>query len=254
MKISMNPYKKHISLSAHEAALLSVVEPFLVFSVKKIERCTNWKKTTVQNTLQSLKNKKMIIALKKDMYVAVAKINENMLKIAVELTAPSYVSFWTACSYYGWTEQQVRSIQLVSTKQFQQINSMEFPTIEVVTVIPPRMFGIAAFHDIPFAEKEKLIIDMLSKPELCGGRGEVSSCLIHAWKEINEAKLLAYLKQYESKAIFARLGYFLEKMNLKNTIEHSLLKHLPKGYTPLDKEKHGKRIYNKYWRVILYDQ
>ncbi|MBI5002701.1 hypothetical protein HZC31_04915 [Candidatus Woesearchaeota archaeon] len=263
MKKTDDLYKKHNVLSKHESLLLNAVDAFLLFSVQKIKRVTGWKDTTIRNTLLSLKKKRTITAVKKDKYVLTTNIPEHILKIATTITAPSYVSFWTACSYYGWTEQQVKTIQVVSTKQFPTIKMQSYGEVETITVLPKRMFGYCSVEGISIAEKERLIVDLLYKPEKSGGISELKDCITRAWSEINQKKLFLYLKQFGDKALFARLGYILEERKLKNTMEVGFLKNIPKSYTPLyrenreDKEKgevRKKGVYNHTWRIVVYDQ
>lgn len=254
MKKSEDLYNKYKRLSRHESQLLNAVDSFLVFSVQKIKRRTGWKEATIRNTLFSLKKKKLIKAVKKDNYVLAANISEHIFKIATIITAPSYVSFWAACAYYGWTEQQVKTVQVVSTKQFPKIKMHPYAEVETTTTLPKRMFGYCNIDSIPIAEKERLIIDILSKPEKCGGPAELKKCIAHAWPEISQKKLLLYLSQFGDKALFARLGYLLEEQHLNNTMELIFLKNLPKGYTPLYRKGEKRVGYNHKWRIIFYDQ
>lgn len=254
MKKSENLYKKYKRLSRHESQLLNAADSFLVFSVQKIKRRTGWKDATICNTLSSLKKKGLIKAVKKDNYVLAANISEHIFKIATIITAPSYVSFWTACAYYGWTEQQVKTVQVVSTKQFPKIKMHPYADVETTTTLPKRMFGYCNIDTVPIAEKERLIIDILSKPEKCGGLDELKKCIAHAWPEISQKKLLLYLNRFGDKALFARLGYLLEEQHLNNTMEPVFLKNLPKGYTPFYRKGEKRAGYNHKWRIILYDQ
>ncbi|MBI5871694.1 hypothetical protein HZB88_01260 [archaeon] len=257
MKKTDNLYKKYNRLSKHESMLLNAVDAFLLFSVQKIKRVTGWKNTTIRNTLLSLKKKGIITAIKKDNYALTTNIPEHIFKIASTITAPSYISFWTACSYYGWTEQQVKIIQVVSTKQFPKTNIPLYGKVETITMLPRRMFGYCSIDGVPMAEKERLIVDLLYKPEKSGGIAELKNCIAQGWQEINQKKLFLYLQQFGDKALFARLGYLLEEKQLTNTIKAGLLKNIPKSYTPLYRKKGSVKksgAYNHKWRIIVYDK
>lgn len=254
MKKTENLYKIYNSLSKHESTLLNAMEPLLIFSVKTVKRRTKWNESTIRNTLFSLKKKGIIQSLKKDNYVLTDRIPENLLKIAAVVTAPSYISFWTACSYYGWTEQQIKTVQVVSTKQFPKIDLSPYGTIETTTTNPKRMFGYANINTIPMAEKERVIVDILYNPEKCGGIHEVRKCIKNAWKEVDKKKLLAYLKRFGNKALFVRLGYLLDEFHIRNDLETIFLKNMPKGYTLFHKKEKGVGQYNHKWRIISYDK
>ena len=257
MKKTEDLYKKYNLISKHESVLLNAADSFLLFSVQKIKRITGWKDSTIRNTLLNLKKKRIITAVKKDNYVLTVNIPEHILKIATTIAAPCYVSFWTACSYYGWTEQQVKTIQVVSTKQFPKIKIQSYGDVEIITVLPKRFFGYCSVESIPIAEKERLIVDLLYKPEKCGGIAELKDCITRSWLEINQKKLFLYLKQFGDKALFARLGYILEERKLKNIMESEFLKNIPKSYTPLYRKKGAVKIrgvYNHKWRIVIYDK
>ena len=260
MKKTENLYKKYNSLSKHQSLLLNAVGDFLLFSTQKIKRTTGWKEATIRNTLLSLKKKGFIFAVKKDNYVLTINIPEHIFKIATSITAPSYISFWTACSYYGWSEQQIKTIQVVSTKQFPKIQIGHYGVVETTTMLTKRMFGYCSIKNTPIAEKERLIVDMMYKPEKSGGLAELKSCIAKGWLEINQKKLFLYLKQFSDKALFARLGYLLEEQHLNNSMEKAFLKNIPESYTPLcrqyitDKKDNEKIKYNHKWRIAVNDE
>lgn len=247
-----NKYKSYKALSRHESALLNAVEEFIVFSLPIIQKLTKWKPSTIANTLTSLKKKSIITLVKKNHYTLTEKIPEHIFAIATIVTAPSYISFWTAASYYGLTEQQVKIIQVVSNKQYPTIKIGSF-TVETSTCQPSRFFGYHKLQNFPIAEKEKLIVDILLKPELCGGMEEVGKCLHNAWAEIDQKILLTYLQKFKNKSCFARLGYLIETLKLKCTIIPELKRNIPKGFIKLNPAKKKSNKYNQTWRIIIND-
>ena len=252
MEKSNNTYKSYKTLSGHGSALLNTMEKFPVFSLSAIQKLTGEKRVTIANTLTALKKKKVITLLKKNYYSVTGKIPENIFAIAATVTAPSYISLWTAASYYGFTEQQIKTIQVISTRQYPAINIGNFK-IEVITCLPQKFFGYRKQLDFPIAEKEKLIVDVLSKPELCGGMEEVRKCLKNAWPEINQKILLQYLRSFKNKSCFARLGHLIDSLKLKNAIIPELKRNLPKGFIKLNPARQKSRNYNKNWRIIIND-
>ena len=252
MEKSINKHKTYNTISKHEAAFLSAVEEFLVFSPNLIKKRLRWKSTRINNTLISLKKKKLVTALKKNYYVVTSKIPENLFKIATTITSPSYISFWTASSYYGLTEQQVKTIQVVSTKQYPNMVISDF-TVEVTTYSPKKFYGYHTMNNFSMVEKEKLIIDLLYKPEKGGGMDEVRKCIQNMWSEVNERRLLAYIKKFNNKSLFARLGYLLDELRLKNNLEDALQKNILLSYVKLNSQKKATQQINKKWRVIVND-
>lgn len=246
-------YKSYKALSAHESVLLNAIEGFSSLSHAMIKRLTKWEQTRVTNTLTSLKKKGVITAVKKDCYVITEQIPEHLFAMATQATTPSYISFWTAASYYGITEQQVKTVQVVSTKQYPPLK-IKGNTIEVCTVKPQRFYGYKKIEDFAIAEKEKLIIDMLFKLEKSGSITEYKRCLKKVWSEVNQKVLLSYLIRFQNKSIIARMGYLLGVLQLKNTMRKEMKKNLPQGYVLLNPEKKIAKKYDHEWKVIVNDE
>lgn len=238
-----------MSLSRRESALLNAVEAHGVFSASTVRRLTGWKEDQTKNTLSALKRKGILLAIKKNAYILQEKLSEQVYEIATQVAAPSYISFWTACSLYGFTEQQVRTIQVSSTKQYPLIRGKQY-AIETTTLLPKRWFGYQRLNNMVIAEPEKVLVECLYKPEKCGGVGELKNCLRKAWPTLNQAKFEAYMRRFGVKAVFARCGYLLEELAVK----HHLKFVLPKGYTLLNPAKKPGERYNHTWRIISNDQ
>ncbi len=246
-------YKTYKTLSSAEALLLNKIENIPLFSTTIVQRCTGWNRTKIHNTLFSLKKKKIITAIKKDSFVITEKIPEHLFSIAVHVTAPAYLSFWTAASYYGFTEQCIQSLQLVSTKQYKE-RTFYGHSIEVITVTPKRFFGYTLRDDFAIAEKERLIIDILYKPEMAGGISECQKIIKNVWPMIDQNILLSFLNRFDNKSLYARLGYLLETCKITSKIEKSLQQKIPKTFILLNSQKILTNQYNKKWRVIINDQ
>lgn len=246
-------YKTYKTLSSTEAQLLNKIENIPLFSTTIVQRCTGWSRTKIHNALFSLKKKRIISAIKKDSFVITEKIPEHLFSIAVHVTAPAYLSFWTAASYYGLTEQCIQSLQLVSTKQYKE-RTFYGHCVEVITMTPKRFFGYTLRDNFAIAEKERLIIDILYKPEMAGGIKECQKIIKNVWPEIDQNMLLLFLNRFENKSLYARLGYLLEASNISSKIKKSLQQKIPQTYVLLNSQKTVTNQYNKKWRVIINDQ
>jgi predicted transcriptional regulator of viral defense system len=251
MKKTKNNYKIYKSLSRQEAALLNAVEPLIVFSPLEIKRLSGWKSSRISNTLSTLKRKKVILHLQKNKYILSEKVPQNLFLAATALTAPSYISFWTASSYYGFTEQQVSAIQAISTKQYPNFK-IGTTKVEVTTVDPKRFFGYAKIQNFALAEKEKLILDCLHWPEKAGGISELKKIINSAWLSIERGKLQEYLIKFRNKSLFARLGYLLEELKLPFP-EEFFLRNIPRGFVLLNPSLKPSKKYNQKWKVNIND-
>lgn len=241
--------KPDYSISKTEFLLLNKIrnERLVVFTPKEIMHLLSWKKQRIYNILQQLKNKNIIVSLKRNVYAVTETINEHIFQIAVESINPSYISFWTALSYYGFTEQQPKAIQVVTPKQYKAIILYEYKIIPT-RFKKERFFGYKKSNNFVIAEKEKSIIDSLAYPEKAGGFHEVVKCLKNSWNELNKKIFLNYLHKFNNVVLNARIGYILEELKLKQ-----IKAALPNTYIKLNNEKPITRVRNKKWRVIVND-
>ena len=253
MKKTNFKHKTYNYLSAREAELLNSVESLLPISLKQVQRLTGWNVSSIKNTLHSLKNKNILTHLERNSYVLTEKIPENIFSLACVIRSPSYISFWTACSYYGYTEQLPKTIQLVSTKQFPPLKVGEY-TLDTTTFQSKNFFGYKKINHFAIAEKEKLLIEIIYKPEKAGGLSEVKKCLKNMWVEINQEILLEYLHRFNNQSCFARLGYLLEEMKISNKITQELEKNLPLGFVKLNSQRKVSNKYDQKWRININDQ
>lgn len=243
-------YKSNYSISKTEYLLLNKIknEKLIVFTPKELTHLLLWKKQKIHNILHQLKNKDIILNVKRNTYTITETIDEHIFQIAVETINPSYISFWSALSYYGFTEQQPRVIQVVTPKQYKALILNKYKIIPT-RFKKERFFGYKKINHFTIAEKEKCIIDSLAYPEKAGGFHEVIKCLKNAWKELNKKAFLDYLSKFNNHILNARVGYILEELNL----EHIKVA-LPTAYVKLNKEKPVTKVKNKKWRIIVNEE
>jgi predicted transcriptional regulator of viral defense system len=255
MNISKQRHKNYISISKNESFILSLIKThdLTVFNIRELKSLSGWDTNRIHNTLFTLVKKNMLIRIKRNMYTLPDYLNEKIFKIATETVVPSYISFWTALSHYGFTEQQIQIVQQVSTKQTKEIR-IDSHKIQITTFQPNEFFGYTKIDGFVIAEKEKSLIDSLFKLEKCGGFNEFVKCLYNAWEQVNKKRLILYLKMFHNKSLNSRMGYLIEQLELNHT---SILKSLEKekSICPIklnpQKKKYGK--YNKKWNVLIND-
>lgn len=240
-------------ISANESYLLSLIEEsnLTVFGVKEAIYLSGWSRNRVHNTLFSLEKKDLIIRLKRDCYALRSNLNENLFSIATESVKPSYISFWTALSFYGFTEQQLKIIQLVSTRQVRRMNLDSF-IIDVTTFHPKKFYGYEKIEGFVIAEPEKALVDSLAQLDKCGGLNEFAKCLKNAWKELNKRRFIDYLIKFNNRSVVSRAGYLIEHLKLEEQVE-MLQKYKSKSFVGIAENtgKGKEKEYNKRWNVIV---
>ncbi len=241
------------SLSKNEAHILESVRSadLLVFGVKEIEAVSGLTRTSIHNTLSNLSRKGHIVRIKRDTYALEDDFFDNTFKIMTEAVKPSYISFWTALSYYGFTEQQVQTIQLVSTKQFDDLK-VKNKKVEISTFDPNKFFGYVDIEGMIIAEKEKSLIDSLYMLHKCGGLEEYVKCLKNAFDGLDRERFQTYTIKFNNKTLVSRIGFLLDELGLADRVFlDKLKKYTSKSYVLLDPEGSAIETHNSCWNIKI---
>ncbi|MBC7361471.1 MAG: hypothetical protein H5U06_04210 [Candidatus Aminicenantes bacterium] len=180
---------------------------------------------------------------------------ENHYIIASKLVNPYYIGFWSALHFYGYTEQLLNTIFIVSTKR--KNNLLQSGVNYKFIKMKPRSFlGMAEIKfgkmNVNFSDKEKTLVDCLAHPKYCGGIQEIIKGLWKAKEEINFEKIIDYAQKMGNSAIFKRLGYLLECLELKDYLDIDYLKRQVKsGYSVLDPLMPRKGNFNSDWNLLI---
>ncbi|MDO8740032.1 MAG: hypothetical protein Q7J54_00485 [Candidatus Woesearchaeota archaeon] len=210
-----------------------------LFGIKDLRLLLKINKIKAYNLVKSLKKKKIIIKIGKRLF-SFRDVNE--LVIASNLNFPSYISFWTALNYYGFSDQTPKKIFIATTKYTRDVGNFKYATIS-----KKRFFGYRGLNGVVIAEKEKAIIDSLLFPKYSGGIKEIIKCMKAALNEIDIKKLIDYAFKAGNKAVLRRLGFILEALNVKSRFINKLRKKIGKGYEALDPTLKRKNNLNESW-------
>jgi len=217
----------------------------IIFKTKDLMLLLGINRTKTYNTIKALKKKGAIKVIKAGLY-AIQGTNEFM--IGSYLNWPSYLSFWSALSYYGFTDQLPKTIFYAAAKYRKRRNNYRY-----VTISRKRFFGYIKVGDIIIAEKEKAIVDSLLFPKYSGGVRELISCIRAAIDELDKSKLVDYAVKIESRAVLRRLGFILELIGCKENILKRIIKRIGMGYELLDPSLKKKNNLNKKWLLDIND-
>lgn len=252
MEKSKQRYTGYIGISANESFLLSSIRArrLPVFGVREVVSLCGWSRNRTYNTLVSLERKGILTRIKRNSYAITDELATNIFRIATEAVKPSYISFWTALSRYGFTEQQVMTVQLVSPRQVAGFSAGPF-RIEVVKFKPSRFYGYKSADGFVIAEPEKALVDSLAYPGLCGGMGEFAKCLRTAWPGLDKKKFTEYLLKFNNKSIVSRAGHLIEYMGLYYEQAGSLIGYRSPGFVRLDTGAKKAGPYDNKWNVLV---
>jgi len=194
--------------------------------------------------LERLLRKGLIEKVEKGKYTCIS----DSIVVANHIIFPSYISFFTAASTKGYTEQIPRTIQLATTSYKKNISFRE-NIIQFVTLPKWDFYGYSKQRKDSFTifivDDEKLIIDILLKPETIGNFEEIIEIIKNA--KIKEEKMIEFAKKVKNLSLLKRLGYILEKYKGIDISEILTVK--DRNYISLNPfKKSGKHI-DKKWKV-----
>lgn len=172
------------------------------------------------------------------------------LYLGTRLVEPSYVSFWSALGYYGWTEQASRLVFLATARRSGRHSVGSF-VFRFVRLRPSRFFGYAAVRDgeleFPVAEPEKAILDSLYLPDAAGGMGLVADALAEAAGGLDVPKLESYAARMGVRSLASRLGHLLARSGVR---AEGLRPHASSVYVALDPTGPRRGKHDAAWKVI----
>jgi predicted transcriptional regulator of viral defense system len=182
---------------------------------------------------------------------------EHEFIIASYLVEPYYIGFRSALNYYGYTEQVSRTVFIISTRR--KLN----PTLEISGVTyrfiymnQRKFFGATQItlngYSVNISDREKTIVDCLDRLEYAGGITEVAKAISYGREELDFVKIAEYAMKTGNGAVSKRLGYLLEKLEIKSDAAISKLReNIGNSYALLDTlaSRNGRHI--QRWKVIL---
>lgn len=170
--------------------------------------------------------------------------------LASRLVEPSYVGFWSALHFYGWTEQVPRVVFVANTRRTGR-RTIEAFRVRLVKLSPTRFFGYTTARqgdlEFPMAEPEKAIVDGLYLPEHSGGVGLVAEALGEAIGALDRDRLVSYAASIGVRSVCSRLGHLLRGLGVEAS---DLRTCASRTYVKLDPSGSRRGRYDAEWRVI----
>lgn len=210
-------------------------------TVKKIVGGSNQYASLV---LARLNQKNLLRRITRNKYTAL----DNIYVVATNLYVPSYLSFWSASHYLGYTEQIVNTLQVVTTSRRETI-SFEGYTIKFIVLPEKYFFGFQKMLTeqgaIFVAGDEKLLLDALLRPKEVGNFDEIINILQQA--DLNREKIVAYLKRIDNLSLIKRAGYLLEKYKGWDLSAEFSIK--DRNYVQLNSSRKKATTLNAKWRI-----
>jgi predicted transcriptional regulator of viral defense system len=183
--------------------------------------------------------------------------SEDPLVIAAQLAPEGAVAYWSALHYWGMTEQIPRTIFVQTVcRRYKPMNTILGVRYRFVVVVERKLFGIMTqFRDglsIRITDREKTLIDALDRPDLCGGISQVVEAL-KSLEGLDWARIDSYLELLNSGAVYKRIGYLVDELDITVPDQTQRLmewrKRITKGIALLEPGFEKTGSINTRWRV-----
>jgi len=233
-----------------------------IFTVSDAERVLRKPNPAVRKLLHGLVKRRWLQRLEKGKYLIIplsagidSHFTENELVIASHLVVPYYISYWTALSHYGLTEQPTRTVYVAALTRRLPLE-LHGVFYRFITLTRQKFFGHTRVwvgdKPVQMADRVKTLVDCLDHPEFCGGIVEVAKGLWHSRNEMDWTQLVSYAERMGNGAILKRLGYLLDALELGPArVRERLQKKKSAGYVTLDPLAPRDGTYNARWRLLV---
>ena len=176
-----------------------------------------------------------------DQYMISSKIQED-----------SFVSYHSAFDYYGVKNQVFYVVYVSSKKKFEEF---DFDGYSYEFIKNKYDFGIIQKGSVRITDKERTVLDNINRTDLAGGNEELIMCL-ELMGRLDNNKIKEYLKHYNSKKLYAKAGFVLERFKERMGIEEETLEECYKNIcnTHYYFDDETKRFKNKFiskWNLIV---
>ena len=128
------------------------------------------------------------------------------------------VAYWSALHYWNLTEQVPRTVFVQTLRQRNpsqtQIQGVNY---KFVWITEQKYFGVRTQTSdgmqFQITDREKTLIDACDRPDLCGGILQIAQGL-QSGEQLDWEQLEQYLERMGSGAIYKRLGYLVDHLEI----------------------------------------
>lgn len=158
----------------------------------------------------------------------------NPLAIASAVVEKSYIGWWSAAAFHGFTTQVPSTVTVAVLRQMPS-RTIEGAEIKFVKVEPRKFFGFKAYkvygRNATISEPEKTLIDCIDRPDLAGGPTELARIVHAAMPRIEAEKLGDAAFTMKSTSLLQRLGFLTDLVGrpLPQELRDRLRQAIPKS-------------------------
>ena len=193
----------------------------------------------------------------------------DALVVGSLLAPEGAAAYGTAMRWWGWTPGDAvnkgtggfrgpGSPMSFITPKRKQAMRLELLGVrfELVLIKPERMFGADLLGEpgsrIRVTDRERTVVDMLDRSDLCGGVPATAVALEGAWPAVDRERLTGYLERFAGGTVPRRLGYLVESLGLLPPDDPLLRRWrtlLGAGYSLLERGGPAEGPFVRRWRL-----
>jgi len=146
----------------------------------------------------------------------------NPLALAAAAAEPSYVGWWSAASFHGFTTQKPMTVTVATQRQM-PARTIEGTEVQFIKIAARKFSGFKTYtiygRSAAITDPEKTVIDCIDRPDLAGGPAELTRIVYTAMGEIDHEKAVTVAMAMKSTALLQRLGFLTDLVGRKLTEE-----------------------------------
>jgi predicted transcriptional regulator of viral defense system len=184
----------------------------------------------------------------------------NPIALAAAAAEPSYIGWWSAAAFHGFTTQKPMTVTAAVLRQM-PARTIEGTEVRFVKIAPRKFSGFKSYNvygrNAAISDPEKTVVDCIDRPDLAGGPAELARIVYGAMGEIDHNKLVTAALAMKSTALLQRLGFLTELVGkpLPEELRLKLRSAIPKSRRSIfgrQKRKEGDIGYVAAWGVFVH--
>jgi predicted transcriptional regulator of viral defense system len=154
--------------------------------------------------------------------------------LAAAVRDPSYVGWWSAAAFHGFTSQASRTVFIATERRIPD-RAIEGTPVRFVNIPAARSFGWQQYEldggHVPFSAPAKTLIDCLYRPNFAGGAVGVTQIVSRALEIVSAEEAVDAALRFRSKSLMQRLGAIADLVGrpLSGSARHRLRASIPRS-------------------------
>lgn len=242
------------NLDAPQLQFMKLLEAYelLYFNMHSIEEQLSYKFKNLNEILENLVDKELLLRLERGKY---ALTNYNNINVLATFISPnSALAYWSALHHHNLTERFPNTVFVKTTQRKRDTQILGTP-VKFITVKKNKNLGVIkeGYGDNSFTvtNVEMTLVDCFDQPRYAGDFADMIQAF--ARSKPTNTKLIEYTKAYNTIALTKRMGYLAElfhKEKLQSFIKYAKSQ-VNKRYNLIDAGGLEEGEFSSEWKLRL---